>query len=94
MAKAYLEPPEIEKLEQAADCFRDRLLVRLLFRLGCSISEALGISVSDIDYNQGTVTIEHLKTRLKLSCPQCGTKLSRTSKFCPGCGSKVGKSSG
>jgi integrase/recombinase XerD len=42
MAKAYLEPSEIEKLEEAAQYLRDRLLIRLLFHLGCRISEALG----------------------------------------------------
>ena len=51
MAKAYLELNEIELLEQAAEYLRDKLLVRLLFRLGCRISEALGISVGDIDFN-------------------------------------------
>jgi integrase/recombinase XerD len=91
MLKTYLEPIEIEQLEQAAEYLRDKLLVRLLFHLGCRISEALGISVGDIDFNQGTVTIEHLKTRLKLSCPRCGARLSRTAKFCPGCGGRVEK---
>jgi len=71
MPKAYLETNEVEQLEEAATYLRDKLLIRLLFRLGCRISEALGIIVGDIDFNQGTVTIEHLKTRLKLSCPQC-----------------------
>ncbi len=91
MAKAYLELNEIELLEQAAEYLRDKLLVRLLFHLGCRISEALGITVSDIDFDQSTVTIEHLKTRLKLSCPRCGDRLSRTAKFCPGCGGRVEK---
>ena len=91
MLKTYLEPIEIEQLEQAAEYLRDKLLVRLLFHLGCRISELLGISAVDIDFNQGTVTIEHLKTRLKLSCPQCGARLSRTAKFCPGCGGRVEK---
>lgn len=91
MAKAYLEPLEIEQLEQAADYLRDKLLIRLLFRLGCRISEALGIAVGDIDFNQGTVTIEHLKVRLNLSCPRCGSRLSKSAKFCPGCGGKVEK---
>jgi len=89
--KAYLEIEETEKLESAAEYLRDKLLIRLLVRLGCRISEALGISVRDIDFNQGTVTIEHLKTRSKLSCPQCGARLSRTAKFCPGCGGRVEK---
>jgi len=45
MTKAYLEPEEIEGLERAAECLRDRLLIRLLFHLGCRVSEALGIKV-------------------------------------------------
>ncbi len=89
MAKTYLEIEEVRRLEEAAKYLRDKLLIRLLFRLGCRVSEALGISVNDIDFNQGTVTIEHLKTRIKLSCPQCGTSLAKTAKFCPGCGVKV-----
>ena len=91
MTKVYLEANDIESIERAATNMRDRLLIRLLFRLGCRVSEALGIIVGDIDFNQGTVTIEHLKTRLKLSCPRCGARLSRTAKFCPGCGGRVEK---
>ena len=91
MPKAYLEPQEVDLLEDAAEYLRDKLLIRLTFRLGCRISETLGIAVSDIDFNQDTVTIEHLKVRLNLSCPDCGTRLSKTAKFCPGCGVKVEK---
>ena len=69
--KAYLELEEVERLEQAAEFLRDKLLVRLLFHLGCRVSEALGITVDDIDFKQGTVTIEHLKARINLSCSQC-----------------------
>jgi len=39
----------------------------------------------------GTVTIEHLKARIKLSCPQCGARLGKIHKFCPVCGLKVEK---
>ena len=87
--KTYLEPNEVDQIEQAAECLRDKLLVRLLARLGCRVSEALGITVSDIDFDQGTVTIVHLKRRINLSCPNCRTRLSRTSRFCPGCGLMV-----
>ncbi len=89
MAKAYLEPSEIEKLEDAAQYLRDRLLIRLLFHLGCRISEALGITVSDIDFSRGTVTIQHLKARIKLSCSQCGARLGKSHAFCPKCGAAV-----
>ena len=91
MAKAYLEPTEIEKLEEAAEYLRDKLLIRLLFHLGCRISEALGITVSDIDFSQATVTIQHLKTRTRLACPHCAARLSKTARYCPGCGREVGK---
>ena len=87
--KAYLEQAEIEKLELAAEFLRDKILIRLLWRLGCRISEVLGITVDNIDFNQGTITIEHLKARIKLSCPQCNTRLGKMHKFCPVCGAKV-----
>ena len=89
MAKAYLEPNEVESLEKAATCMRDRLLIRLLSRLGCRISEALAIALEDIDLARGTVTIQHLKTRLKLLCPSCDAKLGKSHAFCPKCGAKV-----
>jgi integrase/recombinase XerD len=89
LAKAYLEPEEIERLEQAAEYLRDKLLIRLLFHLGCRISEALGIREKDIDFSQRTVTIEHLKTRINLSCPECNAKLGKIHKYCPVCGIKV-----
>jgi integrase/recombinase XerD len=87
--KAYLEPAEVEKLEMAAEFLRDKILIRLLWRLGCRISEVLGITVDNIDFNKGTITIEHLKARIKLSCPQCSTRLGKMHKFCPVCGAKV-----
>jgi integrase/recombinase XerD len=89
VAKVYLELVEIQRLEQAAGNLRDRLLIRILFHLGCRISEALGITVEDIDLENGTVTIQHLKTRLNLSCSECGTGLGRKHTYCPGCGAKV-----
>ncbi len=87
--KAYLEPAEIELMEQAASCQRDRLLIRLLSRLGCQISEALALKVEGIDFERGTVTILHLKRSMKLSCPQCGDRLGNRHQFCPGCGGRV-----
>jgi len=87
--KAYLELPEIELMEQAANCQRDRLLIRLLSRLGCRISEVLALKVEDMDFEQCTVTILHLKRSLKLSCPTCKSRLGNRHQFCPGCGLKV-----
>jgi len=89
--QVYLEPCEIERMAKQANCARDQLLIRLLFRLGCRISEALALRIEDIDFGQGTVTIEHLKVRPRLSCPECSARLGKSHAFCPGCGSKVEK---
>jgi integrase/recombinase XerD len=91
MAKVYLEPSEIERLEAAATNVRDRLLVRILYHVGCRVSETLGLTIDDIDFTHKTITIQHLKIRLNLSCQNCGTRLSKSNKFCPGCGQSVEK---
>jgi len=89
--KTYLKQEEIEMMGKAATNFRDRLLIQMLFRLGCRVSEALGVTVEDIDLTKGTVTIQHLKAHLKLSCAGCGQRLGRYHVFCPSCGSKIEK---
>ena len=87
--KTYLEPDEVEMMENSTTNLRDRLLIRLLFRLGCRVSEALALRVKDIDLASGAVTIEHLKARLDISCPNCNTRLGRKHAYCPGCGKKL-----
>jgi len=87
--KAYLEPEEVARLEQAASNLRDRILIRLLFHLGCRISEALALKVEDIDFTRGTVSIVHLKRRMKLSCIKCGARLGLSHSYCPKCGAKI-----
>jgi len=89
--KAYIEPEEVTLMEKATTNLRDRLLIRLLFHLGCRISEALALKVEDIDFTQGTVIIVHLKHRVNLSCASCGARLGMSHAFCPKCGGKVEK---
>ena len=89
--KTYLNLEDINELEEAADCLRDKLLVRLLYYSACRISEILALTAQDIDFKQGTIVIKHLKNRIKQSCPDCGTRLSKANKYCPGCAQKVNK---
>ena len=89
--KTYLEPIEISLLEKATSNMRDKLLIRVLFHLGCRVSEALALAIEDIDFDHGTITIEHLKANLQLSCTACGQRLGRSHLFCPKCGIKVEK---
>jgi integrase/recombinase XerD len=88
MAKEYLDIDETAKLEDVAKTPRDRLLIRILSRLGCRVSEALGITVGDIDLSAGTITIVHLKSRVWLNCRQCGEKLGLRHDFYPKCGTR------
>ena len=87
--KTYLDIEETRQLEEAAQYYRDRLLIRLLVRLGCRVSEALSLEVKDIDFAQGTVKIEHLKTRINIACPNCSARLGKSHSFCFKCGAKV-----
>ena len=61
-----LEIIEVEILVKAAANLRDRLLIKVLFHLGCRVREALALEVKDFHFLRSTVTIQHLKTRLKL----------------------------
>ena len=87
--KAYIEPDEVALMEKAASNLRDKLLIRLLFHLGCRVSEALALEVEDIDFTLGTVTILHLKRRVRLSCANCGARLGMSHSFCPKCGVRI-----
>ena len=90
--KTYLEPEEVAMMEKAASNLRDKLLIRVLFHLGCRVSEALGLATDDIDFSRAILTIKHLKRRLKLSCSNCGARLGTTHLFCPKCGGRIEKS--
>jgi integrase/recombinase XerD len=87
--KAYLEPDEIEKIVKAATNLRDKLLIRLLFHVGCRVSEALALEVKDVDFQNGTINIIHLKYRVKLSCKNCGARLGLNHIYCPKCGERI-----
>jgi len=87
--KGYLELEQVERLIAAATNRRDRAFIALLPRSGVRISEAIQLKESDIDFKRGTLTIVHLKERLKLKCPYCGEILGKRHLFCPGCGNKV-----
>ncbi len=89
MSKPYLEIDEVASLEKEATNLRDRLLIMVLLHVGCRVSEALALEVKNIDFERGMVTIQHLKLRIKLSCPQCGAGLGKSHTFCPKCGARV-----
>jgi len=87
--KGYSELEQVERLIAAATNRRDKAFIALLARSGVRISEAIQINEDDIDFTKGTLTILHLKERLKLKCPYCNELLGKRHVFCPGCGNKV-----
>ncbi len=86
---AYLTFKHIDVIIEAAINLRDRLLMWLLSRTGCRVSEILSVAVEDIDLASGVIIIKHLKRRIKLSCPNCNVGIGRKNKFCPGCGIEI-----
>jgi len=78
-----------KRLIDAAPNPREKAFVSLLAKDGIRISEAIQLEENDIDSKRGTLTIVHLKERLKLKCPNCGQILGKRHLFCPGCGNKV-----
>jgi len=78
-----------ESLIAAATNPRDRAFISTLVNTATRISEAVQLNVTDIDFKKGTLTIVHLKERLKLKCPNCSELLGKRHVFCPGCGNKV-----
>jgi integrase/recombinase XerD len=76
-------------MEQASTCVRDELLIEMMYRLGCRVSEALAVTAEDIDLVRGLVTIIHLKSRLRLFCPECKARLSKLARYCAACGKMV-----
>lgn len=87
----YLAPEDTSLIEDAAECLRDKLLIRLLRRLGCRVGEVLGLEERHIDFARRQVKIEHEKLRISVSCPECGSRLGKRHVFCPKCGKPVKK---
>lgn len=95
-AKEYLEPAETSLIEDAAECLRDKLLIHLLRRLACRISEVLGIEERHIDFSHREVRITHKKARITRYCPFCDqdgvrTRLGKKYIVCPRCAHLVGE---
>jgi integrase len=55
--KIYLDRKDVKRMEAATNNRRDRLLIRLLYRLGCRVSECIGLEEHHIDFSSGTVKI-------------------------------------
>ncbi len=94
LPKEYLEASETSLIEDAAGSLRNKVMIRLLRRLGCRIGEVLGLEERNIDFVLRQVKIEHEKVRITLFCPYCKqngdkTRLGKKHTYCPKCGQLV-----
>jgi len=88
--KGHSEFEQVQKrLVDASSNPRDKAFIAVLARDGIRISEAIQLKETEIDFKRETLTIVHLKERVKLKCPDCGEILGKRHLFCLGCGNKV-----
>lgn len=80
---------QVGRLIAAASNPRDKAFIALLARTGTRISEAIQLKEGNIDFKSGTLTIVHLKSRLKFFCPHCQARLGKSHRFCSWCGREV-----
>jgi integrase/recombinase XerD len=89
MLKSVLTPEDVARIIEAAPILRDKVVIRLLSRLGCRVSELISIRASDIDFTNGLVAIQHLKQNIRKTCPKCHFKVGKKHNFCPHCGTTL-----
>ena len=87
--KTFLTPDDVSKLIDAATNLRDQILIRILFFTGCRVSEILHVKVTDIDFDNGYMIIDHLKRVERRECPSCSKKVGQRTLYCPYCGTKM-----
>jgi integrase/recombinase XerD len=80
-----------KELVKATDNPRDKAFIDILGKTGMQITQAIRLEESNIDFEEGTITIVHLKERLELKCPDCGEILGKRYNFCPACGANVAR---
>ena len=71
--RGFFTPEQVEAMIESCDNLRDRVLIRLLWRTGCRISEIvrpgkdrapiLGLRVDDILWDRNTIIIRHAKRK-------------------------------
>lgn len=59
----YLSIEEWDKLKSAASTERDKLVLNLLYNLGCTVNELVNIRVSDIDFVHNRIRIKGESSR-------------------------------
>ena len=81
--------PQSEETITATTNQRDEAFAGLVDGAGIGISEAVLLEVGNIDCENGTLTIDSRRERVKLSCQYCEETVSRRYRFCPACSREI-----
>ena len=81
--------PQSEETITATTNLRDEAFAGLVDGAGIGISEAVLLEVGNIDCENGTLTIDSRRERVKLSCQYCEETVSKRHRFCPACGGEI-----
>jgi integrase len=84
--KTSLSSKDIDKLLAQTTNLRDRMIVLFYYDTGCRCSELLQITWGNLDLENGTVLISHLKRGVHKICPKCSKRGGKNTAFCPKCG--------
>lgn len=87
--KTYLTGDEIQKMIDQSSFLRDRLILSFYGDGGCRVSELLKLKVENLDLENKTVLIRHLKRGIKKRCPACKRAAGRNTPFCSKCGTDL-----
>lgn len=62
----YLKREEWQRLRESIDCFRDRLIILLLYSTGCRVGELCRMRIEEIDFESGFMRIPGENTKTKV----------------------------
>jgi integrase len=89
--KTTLTPQDVKNITDQADNLRDKLIISFYYSTGVRVSEFLSVTFQNVDFENGTVLIPHLKRGVHKVCPKCKRQGGRAIKFCSRCGSDMSK---